>query len=135
MAVRKGANSHLYYDTRIFFVYSSAQVLHRTFGTEFYFETTQNSSSTPKERAINYKKSRDLDCIPLRMPSSLMNLRVWFINFPHATLIKTEEELPKDKELQIVQADIFSDNLHFSAKGHMAMAKILEPYLLPLLKE
>ena len=25
--------SHLYYDTRIFFVYSSTQILHRTFGT------------------------------------------------------------------------------------------------------
>ena len=70
------------------------------------------------------------------MPSStIAKLESLVRQFPHATLIKTEEELPKDKELQIVQADIFSDNLHFSAKGHIAMAKILEPYLLPLLKE
>ena len=35
--------------------------------------------------------------------------------FPMRNPYQTEEELPKDKELQIVQADIFSDNLHFSA--------------------
>ena len=101
-----------------------------------YFETAQNRSNPPEERATNYKKSRDLDCIPLRMPSStITKLEILVRQFPHATLIKTEEELPKDEELQIVQADIFSDNLHFSTKGHIAMAKILEPYLLPLLKE
>ena len=70
------------------------------------------------------------------MPSStITKLENLVRSFPHATLIETEKKLPKDEDLQIVQADIFSDNLHFSAKGHIAMADILEPYLLPLLKE
>ena len=101
-----------------------------------YFEKAQDISHPPEARAAFYKKSRDLDCIPLRMPSStITKLENLVHKFPHATLIKTESELPKDKELQIVQADIFSDNLHFSANGHIAMADILEPYLLPFLEK
>jgi hypothetical protein len=103
---------------------------------QFYFEEAQHKKTSPQQAAIHYRKSRDLDCIPLRMPSNTISkLKNLVQKFPHATLIQTEIELPQDEQVPVVRKDIFSDNLHFSAKGHISMADLLEPYLLDLLKE
>ena len=101
-----------------------------------YFDKATAESTEPQSISANYKKARDLDCIPLRMPSSsILKLEALVQKYSHATLLRTENLLPQHPKISVVQEDIFSDNFHFSAKGHIAMADILEPYIKQILQK
>ena len=103
---------------------------------QFYFEKATTETTDSQSVTINYKKARDLDCIPLRMPSTtILKLENLVQKYPHAMLIQTEDRLPQAQNISVVREDIFSDNLHFSANGHVAMADILEPYIETILQK
>ncbi|MBM74433.1 MAG: hypothetical protein CMK59_03460 [Proteobacteria bacterium] len=96
-----------------------------------YFNRAQELKTTDLLKASELLiKARDLDCIPLRFPSSTANaLRKLAQGRSGVWVVDAESLLPRETGLSVVRADLFSDNLHFSAAGHRAMAELLEPIL------
>ena len=95
---------------------------------QYYFDKALQGVG--KQAAQDFLKARDLDCIPLRMPSSTIKKLINLVQkYPHATLIQTENVLPQERNIPIPKEDLFSDNIHFSSKGHQAIADIIEPIL------
>ncbi|RME23350.1 MAG: hypothetical protein D6798_13710, partial [Deltaproteobacteria bacterium] len=90
-------------------------------------------ASDPAVATMELRAARDLDPIPLRAPGEAAEAVRSVARETGALLVDAERHLPRDPRADAPAATLFVDLVHFSAEGHEAMARLLEPVVVATL--
>ncbi len=83
----------------------------------------------PQDAVALLKRVRDLDQPPVRAPTEAIQAIARVASREGVELVDAWQELPWDSYYSVPADRLFADHLHFSAQGHVAMAKMLAGYL------
>jgi hypothetical protein len=86
--------------------------------------------SDPVRGADLLRRARDADRVGLRAPTAAQEaVRRTASAHPGVILIDAERDLPREEGLDVPSGTLFQDGVHFSGRGHRALADLLVPAL------
>lgn len=94
-----------------------------------YREAQRLADVDPVRAAALLRRARDIDPVALRAPTEAGERLRATAEAEGAVYAEVEPLLPQHATLPVPAPDLFVDPVHFSAKGHRAMAVALEPFV------
>lgn len=75
------------------------------------------------------RQARDRDVVTIRAPSEVEEIVRSFAGEPGVTVVDAARDLPRDVRFDAPDRRLFLDPVHFSERGNVALAALLEPSL------